>query len=178
MRHTVLGAVFALCVSAVLNFVCDSGGAPAANSFTKVYAKTIQPKCSNDYCHYNGANRPFSALDLSSKVRAYSSLVGMPCMGLCIQRGTRVVSGDPEKSVFYLKLLDQMPSGTARCGIQMPADMTTFRTNGLSVLRFLGCQDAGEDAGESATACRPPGTLPAEEQQRIFDWIQEGAKNN
>jgi hypothetical protein len=89
-----------------------------------------------------------------------------------------VVPGDPEKSVMYLKLLDQMPSGTPRCGIQMPADMTTFRTNGLSMLKFLGCQDAGEDAGESATACRPPGTLPAEEQQRIFDWIQEGAKNN
>jgi hypothetical protein len=181
MRHTVLGAVFALCVSAVLSLGCDSGGPPAANSFTKVYTETIQPKCSNDFCHYNGVGLSFSGLDLSSKVRAYSSLVGMPCMGSCYQRGTRVVPDHSEESVFYLKLLllDQMPDAAAvRCGSQMPADTTGYRTNGLSVPTFLGCQDAGEDASESATPCRPPATLPAEEQNRIHDWIQEGAKYN
>ena len=170
MRHTVLGAVFALCVSAVLSLGCDSGGPPGANSFTKVYTETIQPKCSNDFCHYNGVGLVFSGLDLSSKVRAYSSLVGMPCMGSCYQRGTRAVPGDPEKSVFYLKLLDQMPSGTVRCGIQMPADTTGYRTNGLSAVKFLDCEDAGPD-------CRPA-TLPAEEQNRIHEWIQEGAQYN
>jgi hypothetical protein len=112
----------------------------------------------------------FSGLDLSSKIRAYASLVGMPCMGSCYQRGTRVISGDPGKSVLYLKLLDQMPSGTNRCGAQMPADSATFRTNGLSDVKFLDCQDAGPD-------CRPA-TLPAEEQNRIHERIQEGAQYN
>ena len=161
MRRTVPGAVFALSVSAVLSLGCGSGTPPSANSFTEVYTTTIQPKCSNDFCHYNGVALPFSGLDLSSKVRAYSSLVGMPCMGNnCSQRGARVVPWQPEISVMYLKLLDQMPPGTIRCGNQMPVDMTTFRTNGISELKFSGT------------------TLPADEQRRIHDWIQEGAQDN
>ena len=52
----------------------------------------------------------------------------------------------------------------------MPADSATFRTNGLSDVKFLDCQDAGPD-------CRPA-TLPAEEQNRIHEWIQEGAQYN
>ena len=162
MRNSVLTAAFALSVSAVLSFGCGAGGPPSANSFTEVYTKTIQPKCSSDFCHYNGVSLPFSGLDLSSKVRAYSSLVGMPCMGNnCSQRGTRVVPGDPGKSVLYLKLLDDTDAGTTmRCGIQMPMDMTTFRTNGISDLKFSGV------------------TLPTDEQRRIHEWIQEGAQNN
>ena len=161
MRNSVLTAAFALSVSAVLNLGCDSGGPPAANSFTKVYTETIQPKCSNNFCHYNGVSLVFSGLDLSSKIRAYASLVGMPCMGSCYQRGTRVISGDPGKSVLYLKLLDDTDAGTTmRCGIQMPMDMTTFRTNGISDLKFSGV------------------TLPTDEQRRIHEWIQEGAQNN
>ena len=80
MRRTVLGVVFTLSVWAVLSLGCGAGGPPAANSFTRVYTETIQPRCSNDFCHYNGVDIRFSALDLSSKVRAYSSLVGLPCM--------------------------------------------------------------------------------------------------
>jgi hypothetical protein len=174
MRYTVLGAVFALSASAVLSFGCNSGASPPANSFTEVYTKTIQPKCSNDYCHYNGASLPFSGLDLSSQEHAYSSLVGVPCTSNnCSQRGMRVVRGDPDKSVLYLKLPDELPAGTLRCGPQMPADMTAFRTNGISVLTFDGCPDAAQPA----TDCRSA-TLPAEEQQRVFNWIKEGAQRN
>jgi hypothetical protein len=163
MRHTVLAAVFALSVSAVLSLGCGSGAPPSANSFTEVYTGIIQPKCSNDFCHFNGVGIRFSALDLSSKARAYWSLVGQPCMGPnCQQRGMRVVPGQPDTSIMYLKLLDQMPSDTTmtRCGNQMPLDMTTFRTNGISEFKFSGP------------------TLPADQQQRIHDWIQEGAQDN
>ena len=162
MRYTVLGAVFALSASAVLSFGCNSGASPPANSFTEVYTKTIQPKCSNDYCHYNGASLPFSGLDLSSQEHAYSSLVGVPCTSNnCSQRGMRVVRGDTEKSILYLKLLEDTDAGTTkRCGNQMPLDMTTFRTNGIADLKFSGT------------------TLPADEQNRIEAWIKEGAQDN
>lgn len=156
MRHTILGAVFALSASAVLSLGCGSGTPPSANSFTKVYTEVIQPKCSNDFCHYNGVAIGFSGLDLSSKVRAYSSLVGMPCMGRCYRLGTRVVPWQPEISFMYLKVSLENPP----CGIQMPADMTTFRTNGSMVPTFSGP------------------ALSADELQRIHDWIQEGAQNN
>jgi hypothetical protein len=46
------------------------------------------------------------------------------------------------------------------CGIQMPADSTMYSTNGISDLKFSGP------------------ALPADEQQLIYDWIQEGAQDN
>jgi hypothetical protein len=172
MRHTVLVAIFALSASAVLNFGCGSGAPPSANSFTEVYTKTIQPKCSNDFCHNNGSSMRYSALDLSSKVRAYYSLVGQPCLAPPCAERMRVVPGHPESSMMYLNIVDQLPPGTTRCGSQMPAD-TTFRTNGISDVTFFRCPDAGQ----TATDCRDA-TLPAEEQQRIYNWISEGAQDN
>jgi hypothetical protein len=162
MRHTVLATIFALSASAVLSLGCGSGTTPSANSFTEVYTKTIQPKCSNDFCHYNGVDIRFSALDLSSKVRAWWSLVDVPCMAICRQTGMRVLPGQPEASVMYLKLLDQdqLPAGTSRCGIEMPADKTNYFTNGTSDLTFSG----------------PP--LDPNELLRIQNWIQEGAQDN
>jgi hypothetical protein len=154
MRRTVLGAVFALSVSAVLCFGCGSGAPPSANSFTEVYTRTIQPKCSTDFCHYYGVSMRYSACDLSSKVRAYWSLVNLPTMApQCREQGMRVVPWHPETSIMYLNLQE-----TPLCGIRMPAD-TAFRTNGIAEL-------------SSGPA------LPAEEQQRIFNWIREGAQDN
>ena len=156
MRHTVSGAVLALSVSAVLCFGCGSGAPPSANSFTEVYTRTIQPTCSSVYCHYNGASIRFSALDMSSKVRAYWSLVGQPCMGPnCYKQGTRVVPGDPENSVMYQKL---SPAPTLKCGSQMPADTQKMLINGYP-----------EFSGPA---------LPADQMQLIHDWIQEGAQDN
>jgi hypothetical protein len=118
--------------------------------------KLSNPKCSNDFCHFNGVSIRCSALDLSSKVRAYWSLVGQPGLGpACSQNGLRVAPGHPDESILYQKLLPSPP-----CGIQMPADTATFSTNVTSELMFSG-----------------PG-LPADQQQLIYDWIQEGAQNN
>ena len=164
MRHTVLAAIFALSASAVLGFGCGSGAAPSANSFTKIYTETIQQKCTTDFCHYNGEPMRLGALDLSSQVRAYWSLVGLPCMApTCAQDGMRVLPGNPEASFMYLKVLDPLPAGrTTRCsgGVEMPADETNYSTNGDSAPSFSG---------------HP---LSAEEQQRIHDWIQDGAQDN
>ncbi len=170
MRHTVSGAVLALSVSAVLCFGCGSGAPPSANSFTEVYTRTIQPKCSTYFCHYYGVDIRFGALDMSSRVRAYWSLVGQPCMGaICSQSGMRVAPWQPEASVMYVKVLDQLqlPTGIARCGTQMPADTTNYSTN------------LADPSSLAQTSTVTPGpALPIEEQQRIHDWIQEGAQDN
>jgi hypothetical protein len=162
MRHTVLGAVFALSVSAALSLGCGSGAPPAANSFTKVYTEVIQPTCANAYCHYygvagqNALTPGNSGLDMSSKLRAYWGLVNRQCNGTsCYQMGTRVVPGDPDSSVMYQKLF---PAPTLTCGAQMPADINTFLTYGNSVF--------------SGTA------LIQEDQDLIQNWIKDGAQNN
>ena len=156
MRPNVCRAAHAVFVAALLTAGCGSNTTASPNSFTRVYAEVIQPSCTNDFCHFNTVSIRYSALDLSSKVRAYWSLVGLPCMGpACSQIGTRVVPWDPDQSVMYRKL-----SPTPPCGVQMPADKTTFSTNGTSELKFSGVQ------------------LPSDQQQLIYDWIAEGAQNN
>jgi hypothetical protein len=156
MRNSVSGAAFTLCAAAVLSFGCGSTAPSSASSFTNVYAEVIQPQCSNDFCHFNGVGIRFSALDLSSRVRAYWSLVGLPCMGpACSQSGLRVVPYQPGISVMYQKLSPSPP-----CGIQMPADTTMYSTNGISDLKFSGP------------------ALSADQQQLIYNWIDEGAQDN
>ncbi|MFL5305320.1 MAG: hypothetical protein ACJ8F1_08905 [Polyangia bacterium] len=156
MRPNQCRAAHAVFVAALMTAGCGSNTTASSNSFTRVYAEVIQPSCTNDFCHFNTVSIRYSALDLSSKTRAYWSLVGLPCMGpACSQIGTRVVPWDPDQSVMYRKL-----SPTPPCGVQMPADKTTFSTNGTSELKFSGVQ------------------LPGDQQQLIYSWIVEGAQNN
>jgi hypothetical protein len=132
-----------------------SAGPPSPNSFTAVYAQIIAPTCSSDFCHYNGVGIRYSALDMSSQVSAYWSLVGQPCMGpACSEMGTRVIPGHPEASILYLKVSEPMPP----CGSQMPADPVALTAMGTSV--FSGS------------------ALPADQLQLIQSWILEGAQNN
>jgi hypothetical protein len=154
MRLTVRGAVFTVSAAAVLSVGCGSNTPSSANSFTRVYAEVIQPKCSNNFCHFDSVSIRYSALDLSTKVRAYWSLVGLPCMGpACSQVGMRVVPWLPEDSVMYKKLSPSPP-----CGTQMPADTTGYSTNGTSALKFSGSE------------------LSSDQKQLIYNWIQEGAQ--
>ncbi len=128
---------------------------PAPNSFTEVYRTVMVQTCTNDYCHDNGVGIRFGALDMSSQVYAYWSLVGQPCMGpSCSEMGTRVIPGQPDQSILYLKVSQSSPP----CGSQMPADPATLTATGTSVF--------------SGTA------LPEEQQQLIHDWILDGAQNN
>jgi hypothetical protein len=156
MRHAVLGAAFPLSVCmAVLSFGC-SAPPPAANSFSEVYSQIIQPKCSSDYCHYNGISFRYGNLDMSSQAIAYWNLVGQPCDGpACTGMGLRVVPHSPEASIMYLKVSQTSPP----CGVQMPANPYVLTLKGGSAV-FSGTP------------------LTAEEQQLIYNWIQEGAQNN
>jgi hypothetical protein len=163
MRYAVLGAVVALSIVGVLSSGCNrldeitgGGNTPSGpNSFTQVYETVIQPNCTSSFCHYNGVGIRYSALDMSSRVYAYWSLVGQPCAGpSCSENGTRVVPGNPDASIMYLKISETMPP----CGSQMPADPGVLTAQGTSVF--------------SGTA------LPDDQQQLIHDWIQAGAQNN
>ncbi len=155
MRHAVLGAAFVLSVCmAMLSFGCSSPP-PAANSFTEVYTQIIQPTCSSDYCHYNGIGLRLGALDMSSQVIAYWSLVGQPCGGpSCAGMGVRVVPYSPETSIMYQKVSETAPS----CGAQMPANPYELTLKGSAM--FSGTP------------------LTAAQQLLIYNWIKEGAQNN
>jgi hypothetical protein len=155
MRHAAPRAAFALSVAMVaLGFGCSSSP-PAADSFTEVYKKIIQPTCSSAFCHYSGVGIRYSALDLSSQTVAYWNLVDQPCMGAsCYMMGTRVVAGHPENSIMYLKVSQATPP----CGSRMPADTATLQATGSAMF--------------SGTA------LTADQQQLIYNWIKDGAQNN
>ena len=124
-------------------------------SFTLLYNTVLRPSCSNDYCHYSGVGVRYSALDMSSRSYAYWSLVDQPAAGPgCSRMGTRVVAGDPDHSLLYLKVSQTM----APCGARMPANPTTLLTKGTAEF--------------SGTA------LPEDQQQLIADWIANGAQND
>ena len=123
-------------------------------SFTQLYNTVLLPSCSNNYCHYSGVGVRYSALDMSSRSYAYWSLVNQPAAGPgCSRMGTRVIPGDPNHSLLYLKVLPTSP-----CGARMPADPTTLMTKGTA--EFSGTP------------------LPDDQQQLIFDWIANGAKDD
>ena len=72
-----------------------------------------------------------------------------------LQIGMRVVPWDPDQSVMYRKL-----SPTPPCGVQMPADKSTFSTNGTSEPEVLRK------------------AAPLDQQKLIYNWIAEGAQDN
>ncbi|HVZ87916.1 MAG TPA: hypothetical protein VHG72_13160 [Polyangia bacterium] len=156
MARTLLGAFLgAIILGAGCSALDRSNNPPPAHSFTAVYTQIIRPTCSNDFCHYNGVGIRYSALDMSSQVYAYWGLVGQPCSGpSCSEMGTRVIPGQPQNSILYLKVSETMPP----CGSQMPADPVALTASGTSV--FSG------------------NALPDDQQQLIYDWIEEGAQND
>jgi hypothetical protein len=140
--------------SVVLSVGCSSATSPP-NSFNEVYAKVIAPSCTSDYCHYAGVGIRYSALDMSSRVVAYWSLVDQPLTGpSCALMGTRVVPYQPTASLLYLKVSDAMPP----CGSRMPADPVELLIHGSAV--FSG------------------NALSPDQVQLIYDWIANGAQNN
>jgi len=72
----------------------------------------------------------------------------------CSEMGTRVIPGQPDQSILYLKISQTQPP----CGVQMPADPAALSAMATAVF--------------SGTA------LPDDQQQLIHDWILDGAQNN
>ena len=82
-------------------------------SFSHLFGQTFST-CKIDFCHGGGR----AGLDMSSRDAAYRTLVDMPssATAACGMLGKkRVVPGEPEQSLLFLKLDINAP-----CGQQMP----------------------------------------------------------
>ncbi|MDD9971916.1 MAG: hypothetical protein OXR73_37065 [Myxococcales bacterium] len=91
---------------------------PDAPSFATIYEQVLKPSnCDSYLCH--GADG--GGLDLTSPAMGYADLVAAPSTGPeCGELGLeRVVPGEPEESLLYLKLFDTTP-----CGDPMPPSST------------------------------------------------------
>jgi hypothetical protein len=173
MHHSRRAAAFALPVSlALFSFGCSNSSSPAhetsdasetaegattsSATFTEVYTTILAPDCSTSTCH-NASDAENSVLDMSSKATAYKNLVNKAAAGfLCSSSGlTRVIPGDPSKSLLYLKVSATAPP----CGFQMPPNATALM--GIDL-----------DSG----LAEPP--LSQTQQTLILDWIQGGAPND
>jgi hypothetical protein len=92
----------------------DGGAASGPPKLSDVYKDILGRNCSGPLCHSSAVG---GNLVMSSPATAYDNLVGQPAAGdKCGDSGlTRVVPGDAEASLLYLKL-----TNTADCGDAMP----------------------------------------------------------
>src|SRR5580658_8997258 len=106
----------------------SSGSGEAATTFTNVYSEILQPSCGSGAttagCHQSAAAAKsasagsglLSNLDFSSKAAAYAGLVNVASMGTKCGPGTladggaiggtRVLPGNAQASLLYLKVAD------------------------------------------------------------------------
>ncbi|APR77285.1 Hypothetical protein A7982_02632 [Minicystis rosea] len=89
-----------------------SGGAASNGpAFAEIYAKVFTAgSCTSDYCHAG------SSLNLVDQEKARATLVGIASQGEGCDEMARVVPGDPEHSLLYLKVSMTTPP----CGARMP----------------------------------------------------------
>jgi hypothetical protein len=114
--------LLALTVVACSSSSSSSGSSPDAGpppaTFTQVYTTVVTQHCAP--CHTTAGGQGISGgkLDMTTQATAYTNLVGVPAAGeACAGKGTRVVAGQPEQSIMYLKASDSDP---APCGSKMP----------------------------------------------------------
>jgi hypothetical protein len=93
--------------------------AATAPTFTMVYNTVIAAKCMPCHTTAGGIGVVNGKLDMTSKMAAFTNLVGVAASGVeCMGGGRiRVVAGDAEKSVLYLKVSLDDPTP---CGAKMP----------------------------------------------------------
>jgi hypothetical protein len=122
MNLSLHGKTLALTLATVtMAFGCSSsstassGGSGGTPTFTEVYNDVMVPHGCNAH---HIATGPDDFLDMSTQAKAYTDLVGVKADGpACGSSGlTRVVPGDPSKSLMYLKVSESKPP----CGSQMP----------------------------------------------------------
>jgi hypothetical protein len=98
----------------------DAGTADAGTpvTFTQVYSTVIRNRCMPCHTTETGIGVSVGRLDMTSQGAAYQNLVGAPAAGAaCAGRGTRVIAGEHDSSLMYLKISLDDP---APCGSKMP----------------------------------------------------------
>jgi hypothetical protein len=93
----------------------DSG--PPA-TFTQVYTNVISNRCAPCHTTATGIGVVTGKLDMTTQTAAYMNLVNVAAAGSqCSGKGTRVVPGQKDMSIMYLKVSLDDPSP---CGGKMP----------------------------------------------------------
>jgi hypothetical protein len=104
-------------------------GPAAAPTFSQVYSTVIATRCMPCHTTSSGVGVTIGMLDMSSQATAYANLVNKPAAGaVCSGKGTRVVPGQPDMSIFYLKVSLDDPTP---CGAKMPlgGELTAAEAN-------------------------------------------------
>jgi hypothetical protein len=96
-----------------------------------LYADVISNPCPT--CHNpSGIGVSLGRLDMSSPATAYTSLVNTPAAGdACAGHGVRVIPGEPDASILYLKVSLNNPL----CGARMPLGGPALSDAQLSQIR-------------------------------------------
>jgi hypothetical protein len=95
---------------------CGSGE-PEAPTFAELDQAVLTPRCTAP-CHSGGE---FAAGGLDLEPDPYAALVDVPASAPeCAGKGTRVVPGDPDRSLLYTKVIARIRGTTAPCGETMP----------------------------------------------------------
>ena len=90
-------------------------------TFSELYTALLGPSCASAFCHGTPVG---GMLVMANRDVAYQGLVDQPAAGVSLVEGgidcattglIRVVPGQPEMSLLYLKLMSPPP-----CGDQMP----------------------------------------------------------
>jgi hypothetical protein len=135
--RSLFGAAWILFTGAVTGG-CGSEGQSApsnatAGKFSAIYAlafpTTTNARC--EFCHGMPANNVGNGkLHMADLATAYAALVGQTSMSSMCMGRLLVVPGQPEMSLFYLKL-----SPTPSCGSRMPLGGTPFTDEQLEMVR-------------------------------------------
>jgi hypothetical protein len=127
-----------------------------APTYDAIWREILLPNCAGEFCH--GGSGLF--LDLESKADGYKTLVGFPAAGAeCKESGLlHVRPGQPEKSLFYLKVTDPP------CGQRMPLlyGTTTGRLDAREVeqIRIWIERGAPDDGVADAAVVTESGASP------------------
>jgi hypothetical protein len=101
-------------------------------TFTTVYTTVITQHCAPCHTTAGGIGISLGMLDMTTQAKAYADLVNVPAAGAsCAGAGTRVVPGDQETSITYLKISLDDP---APCGGKMPLGLPPLSQENVSLV--------------------------------------------
>ncbi len=95
----------------------DTGTTGDAVSFDTLYETVFKPSgCTSGYCHGGGSG----GMQLQSAEQSYAEMVGVEATTAECEVTQRVVPGEPEQSMLWLRVQPLAEGGTADCGNKMP----------------------------------------------------------
>jgi hypothetical protein len=104
----------------------DGDGDPTTGdgSFAEVYQVFVEDGCTAGYCHGADAN----GLTMTDEATSYMNLVGVDATTATCDLTQRVVAGEPDQSILWMRVRPAALDGGMPCAIKMPNDGTD---NGL-----------------------------------------------